>query len=233
MGRGWRTFCSFSSWRRYTIADKQKQNIFIGTTVENFQGCYIRCTCEKRAKPIWSKKFSAIHRYLKICPVYCHPWQQIQRKILDFSNLLQLYADDRGDIEKFHLEYSNWKALWSASIERLTSCEESSSILKIIDRTMFPRIYKLLQIFAVIPVTTASGERSFPDLKKANTRLRSTSESERNTALVSVSVHEKSLSVPQKSQKDNWKIGGGTARTLKFGTISPQRKTRFYYLMHT
>ena len=55
--------------------------------------------------------------------------------------------------------------------DRPTDCLDS---LAVCDEQFFPNIYALLQIFATLPVSTASAERTFSAMKLLKTYLRST-----------------------------------------------------------
>lgn len=42
------------------------------------------------------------------------------------------------------------------------------------NKQVYPSVFKLLQIFATLPLSTASSERSFSNLKRIKTYLRNT-----------------------------------------------------------
>jgi hAT family C-terminal dimerisation region len=92
----------------------------------------------------------------------------------EFDDVLKFYQTDLPHPSLFPSMYVDWIAYWSAqpflpdSIE-LTLEHMSSAVLQ----ARFREIYILLQIYAVVPVTSASGERSFSDLKLIKNRLRS------------------------------------------------------------
>ena len=54
---------------------------------------------------------------------------------------------------------------------------------------IFPSTYKLLQILAILPVTTESSERSFSTLKRLKTYLRNTIGENRLNNLVLLNIH--------------------------------------------
>ena len=53
----------------------------------------------------------------------------------------------------------------------------------------YPKLRKLLTIFATLPVTTPSSERSFSTMRRLKTHLRSTMGDQRLTSLALLSVH--------------------------------------------
>ena len=56
-------------------------------------------------------------------------------------------------------------------------------------RMMLPNVTLLLRLFAVLPVTTATAERTFSGLRRLKTYLRSTMGSERLSGLALLTVH--------------------------------------------
>ena len=61
--------------------------------------------------------------------------------------------------------------------------------LEFCDADVYPNLRKLLTIFATLPVTTASSERSFSTMRRLKTYLRSTMGEQRLTSLALLSVH--------------------------------------------
>ena len=62
--------------------------------------------------------------------------------------------------------------------------------LEFCDADVYPNLRKLLTIFATLPVTTASSERSFSTMRRLKTYLRSTMGEQRLTSLALLSVHQ-------------------------------------------
>lgn len=87
-----------------------------------------------------------------------------------FQDVLEIYHEDllgRG----FATEFISWRVMW-----KLKTCSEvlSSSIRIVLNNclgTMFPNIWRLVQIFVVIPVIVASNERHFSLLRRIKTYL--------------------------------------------------------------
>lgn len=86
------------------------------------------------------------------------------------------------------VEYLRWQTYWLGQPEkaskRVVEVLQESSKLQI-----FPGISILLQIFATIPVTTATNERSFSSLKLIKNYLRSTIGETRLNGLASLYLH--------------------------------------------
>ena len=62
-------------------------------------------------------------------------------------------------------------------------------VLKFFDKTTFPNVYTVLQIFATIPVTTCSCERSISRLPRLKTFLRNSMSEGRLKGLALLNVH--------------------------------------------
>ena len=90
----------------------------------------------------------------------------------EFISLIDFYNDDLVDNNKDIL-ISELK-LWQRKILALDKQPKNAMDALIICNDMYPNIYKLLQILATLPVSTASSERSFSSLKRIKTYLRNT-----------------------------------------------------------
>ncbi|GBN87483.1 hypothetical protein AVEN_28752-1 [Araneus ventricosus] len=63
------------------------------------------------------------------------------------------------------------------------------SSLEKCDKTLFPNIYILLKLLAVVPVSVATVERSFSSLSRLKTYLRNTTSESRLNRLALLSTH--------------------------------------------
>lgn len=105
-----------------------------------------------------------------------------------FKELCVFYAADLVDQEGFLAEVWNWINFWKESNAPLPS--DAVSALRAANRLFSPRIITLLQVYAVIPVTTAQAERSFSVLRRIKTHLRSSMASPRNNHLCVLATHK-------------------------------------------
>jgi len=110
-------------------------------------------------------------------------------------------------------EYDLWKQKWSASTEDASRLSTATAALQSCSQVVFPNIYSLLRILAVLPVTTAEPERVFSKVEKTLTSLRSTMGEERLEALVLLEVH-RDRTPSTASLIDAFALGG--ARKLNF-----------------
>lgn len=101
---------------------------------------------------------------------------------------LNIYKNiDTGTIAT---EFSLWKKKWSQedSASRPTTALEA---LNECQSQLFPNIFYLLKIYATLPVTTCTAERSFSTLKRLKTFLRNSTGEERLNGLALMSVHRR------------------------------------------
>ena len=79
--------------------------------------------------------------------------------------------------------------LWQERWRRRRAEDRPTTVLEAMAEASFPTITRLRHIFATLPVTTATSERSFSALKRLKTYLRSTMKEERLNALAMLYVH--------------------------------------------
>ena len=98
------------------------------------------------------------------------------------------YKDIIGGMSEneFVAELERWKFSWKSATE---PPETSIDALNQCDAGFYPRIYQLLQIFATLPATSASAERSFSAMRRIKTYLRSTMSEERFCGLAQMNIH--------------------------------------------
>jgi hypothetical protein len=90
-------------------------------------------------------------------------------------SLLRWLPDPLVDIQVIEAEYSLWCSRWKRA--GVQACAEIDCVLKalgMVDRMFLPNIYALLVIYATLPVSTATVERSFSMLRAIKTYTRST-----------------------------------------------------------
>ncbi|XP_060844861.1 uncharacterized protein LOC132924512 [Rhopalosiphum padi] len=67
--------------------------------------------------------------------------------------------------------------------------ENALQAMTVCNKEMYPSVFKLLQIVATIPVSTASNERSFSNLKRIKIYLRKSMTEARLNGLAMMSIH--------------------------------------------
>lgn len=120
---------------------------------------------------------------------------------------VKFYGSDVGHEDVVESEFQLWCIRWKrencdlpiTALESLVQCNKG----------LFPNIYILLKLLAVLPVSTATVERSFSTLRRIKSYLRNTTSENRSNGLALLSIHrdfyvtddeviEKCASVPRK-----------------------------------
>ncbi|XP_050526839.1 52 kDa repressor of the inhibitor of the protein kinase-like [Daktulosphaira vitifoliae] len=82
--------------------------------------------------------------------------------------------------------------LWKIRLENIKSSNTPRIAMEAIvlcNSQIYPNVFKLLQIFATLPVSTASNERSFSNLKRIKTYLRNTMSQGRFNGLAMLAIN--------------------------------------------
>ncbi|XP_008189667.1 52 kDa repressor of the inhibitor of the protein kinase-like [Acyrthosiphon pisum] len=83
-------------------------------------------------------------------------------------------------------EYDLWISKWT-SLEPSSRPSTFTDALISCDKTLYPNLYQLLKILAILPVSTASAERSF--LTRLKTYLRNSTSENRLVSLALLNIH--------------------------------------------
>ncbi|CAI6362993.1 unnamed protein product [Macrosiphum euphorbiae] len=78
---------------------------------------------------------------------------------------------------------------------------------------MFPNMYQLLKLISVLPVSTATAERSFSSLRRLKTYLRNSTSESRLVGLALLSIH-RDIDISDDQILDKF-ANSGKARRLK------------------
>lgn len=108
----------------------------------------------------------------------------------DFINLTRQYSEDLEDVGNREEIFKNEFKLWQRKLQNLpelAKLKNAMDALFVCNRVMFPNVFKLLQILATLPVSSATNERSFSSLKRIKTYLRN------STSEVYISLYDKSI----------------------------------------
>ena len=101
---------------------------------------------------------------------------------------VEIYKDDIGSLVVLKGEYERWRKKWSNKQKD----ELPTNVLQSLDECdalFYPNIHLLLRLFATLPVTTGTNERSFSTLRRLITYLRSTMGQDRLNGLAHLSVN--------------------------------------------
>ena len=108
------------------------------------------------------------------------------------------YSSLVGDCtEQLRAELRVWTAMWENRPDTEAPTTAIGALNECSQRT-FPAIYRLLQVLAVLPVTTAEAERLFSKVTRTLTALCSTMAEDRLEALILIQVHRDRLPATEK-----------------------------------
>ncbi|XP_078493239.1 52 kDa repressor of the inhibitor of the protein kinase-like [Ciona intestinalis] len=125
----------------------------------------------------------------RLIPIYLHG---TECDVGMFRAVAELYATDISQ-ETFLLEVPRWHRRWNTEISGKQSIVDFPHDLKTTlnhcNPNLFPNIFKLLKIFWTLPITTATVERSFSNLRRLKSYLRSTVVQDRLSGLALINIH--------------------------------------------
>ena len=98
------------------------------------------------------------------------------------------FSEDMPQSDIFKQEVRIWKRKWQTFDANLP--QNLAAVLDSFNKEMFPNIYVVLSIACIIPVTTATVERSNSALKYVKTALCSTMGQERLNSLLLLFIHK-------------------------------------------
>lgn len=104
----------------------------------------------------------------------------------EINDCVQFYSQILTVPTVFKAEFSIWKSKWLKEESRPNT---AISGLDNCNMLLFPNIWKLLQVLATIPMSTATPERTFSSLKILKTYLRNSICETRLNGLASMSIH--------------------------------------------
>ena len=107
----------------------------------------------------------------------------------NFSEFCTMYKSDLPNERLMNSEMDLWETFWSSKRDMKNLPARISDTLKQTDPLIFPNIFTMLKILAVLPVTTCSCERSISVLRRMKTYSRSTMTQERLNGLALLHIH--------------------------------------------
>jgi len=125
-----------------------------------------------------------VHRAVKIMRVF---FSRDPGQIL--YCVFRQYEDHLAGMDACRAEFERWQH-WCNRLDAEQTSNSVSGALTLCDATLFPNMRTALKIFATLPVTTCTAERSFSVLRLVKTHLRSTMGNSRLSDLALLSVHK-------------------------------------------
>ncbi|CAF3018270.1 unnamed protein product [Rotaria sp. Silwood2] len=121
------------------------------------------------------------------------PLHVVSTKFNELKEVIEFYLDDlpSNDMIVIETEIDLWRSYWSSRSEhdRPTTIEQALKWTHDM-RAFYPNIWRLLELFAVLPVTVANAERSFSVLKRIKTYLRNSMGDDRLSSLAILNIHQ-------------------------------------------
>jgi len=105
-------------------------------------------------------------------------------------DLYQKFLPDDSDRIDVQAEFKRWSAYWARKPEGDRPDRPLNALQAAVSAGTFPCIAILLRIFCCLPVTTASGERTFSALKYIKSYLRSTMTEDRLNGLAHMFINK-------------------------------------------
>ena len=137
------------------------------------------------------ERFLKYKDIIKLFTVLFPCFEKIEENIQAFLNLHKFY-----NTKNFFETFSNDALLtaefrlWNEKYKNRTTKLDASQLYVDCNEIVFPNIKKLLQIFITLPVTTATSERSFSDLKYLKSYLRNTTSQNRLNGMAMLYINK-------------------------------------------
>ncbi|XP_022182999.1 52 kDa repressor of the inhibitor of the protein kinase-like [Myzus persicae] len=120
---------------------------------------------------------------------------------------VEFYENDLPGLnDVIEAEYEIWQAKWK-NIEDNLRPTTAIEALSVCDNLMYPNMYELIKILAIIPVSTATAERSFSTLRRLKTYLRNTTSESRLVGLALLAIH-RDIDIPDDILLDKFANSG-------------------------
>jgi len=175
---------------RVTARQKNRSNVPANNALEYFKRAYFLPfidTCLVQLDERFTRHAATACQLSVILPAFLN-----SGKFEDIVPAVELYSQflPDGGLIPVQTEYMRWQQYWQrkpATVKRPDSVVEALRVAA--ELGTYPSISILLQIFATLPVTTATGERSFSALKYIKNYLLSTMGEERLNGLAHMYIN--------------------------------------------
>lgn len=91
----------------------------------------------------------------------------------NLKSFMLRYSSDMPDVATFDAEIHMWEVQWLSTNKTKLPKTVEETIARM-QTSMYPNIFKVLHLLAVLPVTTCTCERSISTLRRIKTYLRNT-----------------------------------------------------------
>jgi hypothetical protein len=121
---------------------------------------------------------------------------QVQQSNLPAADCVEIYRGFQAcldtDQATFARECSKWKTWWTdpaLANDRPEAPASLSESVRLANEILYPNVRRCLAILLVMPVSTATAERSFSTMRRVKTYLRSTMGTERMSGLGLMNIY--------------------------------------------
>ena len=104
------------------------------------------------------------------------------------EDVIEEYRDDIPNPDILEMEIKNWRSVFLLLPTEQVPTTIASAV-KSINAINFPNVFVLLKLVATLPITSCECERSFSNLRRLKTWLRTTMDTDRLGALALMNVH--------------------------------------------
>lgn len=174
---------------RLTGRQKNRCNVPADTAEQYFKRAYFLPfidTCLSQLKERFEQQTAIAYQMSTVIPAFMDncTFSQLEPAAKFYSTFLD------GDTLALQTEYTRWQLYWS---RQPASTRRPDKILEALQTASqlgtYPLLTTLMRIFTTLPVTTATGERSFSALKYIKNYLRSTMGEERLNGLAHLYIN--------------------------------------------
>ncbi|KAL4125945.1 hypothetical protein QTP88_010182 [Uroleucon formosanum] len=131
----------------------------------------------------------------------------VEKPFSYLKKAVEFYENDLPGLnDVIEAEYEIWQAKWK-NIEDNLKPTTAIEALSVCDNLMYPNMYELLKILAIIPISTATAERSFSTLRRLKTYLRNTTSESRLVELALLAIH-RDIDIPDDILLDKFANSG-------------------------
>jgi Domain of unknown function (DUF4371)/hAT family C-terminal dimerisation region len=119
-------------------------------------------------------------------------------KYEDIRDVVEQYHDDIPDASKVRDEFERWQVKWVKDLPADRPGNAIDTLAKAQSlQPFYPNIFMILTLFATLPITTASAERSFSCLRRLKNYLRTTMGQDRLSGLAMMEINRSSVPSPE------------------------------------
>ncbi|CAF2865997.1 unnamed protein product [Rotaria sp. Silwood2] len=132
------------------------------------------------------------HQQIAVNIVNLLPSTVVDKKLNDVIDVFKFYRSDlrSNNIDVVIGEFEMWQQKWKKIPERERPANIINTLTALVPvKEFYPNLNCLFQIFAILPVTVATAERSFSTMKRIKTTLRNSISDKRLSDLAVIHIH--------------------------------------------